>query len=100
MGFEIDIEVNNKHKAIKYDPLIQNLRSQYRTITFVNLSMSALGIYEASSYTILNMMNDLGIAKSVQISIIKKIMNIAVRSTYYIFYRRNKTWTDPALLHF
>ena len=100
MGFETNIEVNNKRKAIKYGPLIQDLRSQYRTITFINLSMSALGIYEASSDTILNMMNDLGIAKSVQISIIKKIMNIAVRSTYYIFCRRNKAWTDPALLHF
>ena len=100
VGFETNIEVNNKRKAIKYGPLIQDLRSQYRTITFINLSMSALGIYEASSDTILNMMNDLGIAKSVQISIIKKIMNIAVRSTYYIFCRRNKTWTDPALLHF
>ena len=99
-GFETNIEVNNKRKAIKYDPLIQDLRSQYRTITFINLSMSTLGIYEASSDTILNMMNDLGIAKSVQISIIKKIMNIAVRSTYYIFCRRNKTWTDPAWLHF
>ena len=100
VGFETNIEVNNKRKAIKYGPLIQDLRSQYRTITFINLSMSALGIYEASSDTILNMMNDLGIAKSVQISIIKKIMNIAVRSTYYIFCRRNKAWTDPALLHF
>ena len=100
VGFETNIEVNNKRKAIKYGPLIQDLRSQYCTITFINLSMSALGIYEASSDTILNMMNDLGIAKSVQISIIKKIMNIAMRSTYYIFCRRNKTWTDPALLHF
>ena len=100
VGFETNIEVNNKRKAIKYGSLIQDLRSQYRTITFINLSMSALGIYEASSDTILNMMNDLGIAKSVQISIIKKITNIAVRSTYYIFCRRNKTWTDPALLHF
>ena len=100
VGFEKNIEVNNKRKTIKYDPLIQDLRSQYRTITFINLSMSALGIYEASSDTILNMMNDLGIAKSVQISIIKKIMNIAVKSTYYIFCRRNKTWTESALLHF
>ena len=100
VGFKTNIEVNNRCKAIKYDPLIQNLRSQYRTNTFIDLSMSALGIYEASSDTILNMMNDLGIAKSVQISIIKKIMTIAVRSAYYIFCRRNKTWTDPALLHF
>ena len=94
------IEVNNKRKAMKYDPLIQDLRSQYRNIIFINLSMSALGIYEASSDTILTMMNDLGTEKSVRKFIIKKIMNIAVRSTYNIFCRRNKTWTDPALLHF
>ena len=85
---------------MKYDSLIQDLRSQYCTINFINLSMSALRIYKASSETILTMMNDLGIKKSVQKSIIKIIMYIAVRSTYYIFCRRNKTWTDPALLHF
>ena len=100
VGFQTNIEVNNKRKAMKYDPLIQDLRSQYRISTFINLSMSALGIHEASSDTILTMMNDLGIEKSVQKSLIKKIMNIAMRSTYYIFCRRNKTWTDPALLNF
>ena len=78
---------------MKYDPLIQDLRSQYRIINFINLSMSALGIYKASSDTILTMMKDLGIDNSVQKSIIKKIINIAVRSTY-------KMWTDPALLYF
>ena len=85
---------------MKYDPLIQDLRSQYRAINFINLSMSALGIYEASSDKILTMMKGLGIDNSVQKSILKKIINIAVRSTYYIFCRRNKTWTDPALLYF
>ena len=82
---------------MKYDPLIQDLCSQYRAI---NLSMSALGIYEASSDTILTMMEDLGIDNNVQSPIIKKIINIALQSTYYIFCRRNKTWTDPALLYF
>jgi len=53
--------------------------------------MSALGIIEASSDTILTMMKDLGIENSVQKSIVKKIMNIAVGSTYYTFCRRNKT---------
>ena len=37
---------------------------------------------------------------SVQKSIIKKIINIEVRSTYYIFCHKNKTCTDPALLYF
>ena len=79
MGFETNIELNSKRKAMKYDPLIQDLRSQYRAINFINLSMSALGIYEASSDTISTMMKDLGIDSSVQKSIIKKIISIAVR---------------------
>ena len=97
------LKFNSTEAGPKYK-VRPNLSFQTETVTsrtsYLRLAMSALGIYEASSDTILNMMNDLGIAKSVQISIIKKIMNIAVRSTYYIFCRRNKAWTDPALLHF
>jgi len=29
---------------------------------------------------------------------IKKITNIAIRTSYYIFCRRNKEWTDPELM--
>ena len=36
VGFETNIEVSNKCKAMKYDPLIQDLRSQYRNTTFIN----------------------------------------------------------------
>ena len=85
VGFETNIEVNSKSKAIKYDPLLQDLRSQYHTINFIYLSISAVGIYETSSDTILTMMKDLGIENSAQKSILKKIMNISVRSTCYIF---------------
>ena len=91
VGFETNIELNSKRKAMKYDPLIQDLLSQHYAINFINLSMSTLGIYKVSSDTILTMMKDLGIYNSVQQSIIKKIINNAVRSTYYIFCRRNKT---------
>ena len=44
--------------------------------------MSALGILGSSSNEILNMMEDLGIDNKVQISIVNKIMNIAMRCTY------------------
>ena len=91
VGFETNIELNSKRKAMKYDRLLQDLRSQYRAINFINPSMNALGIYDASSDMILTMMKDLGIKNSVRQSITKKIMNIAVRSTYYIFCRRNST---------
>ena len=100
MGFETSIEVNNKQKAMKYDPLLQDLRSQYRIISFKNLSMSAIGIYEELSDTILIKMKDLGIENSVRKIMPKKIINIAVTSKYYIFCRKIKTWTDPSLLHF
>ena len=54
---------------MKYDPHLQDLRSHYRTIHFINLSMSALGIYEASFNMILTMMKDLGIENGVQVHI-------------------------------
>ena len=56
---------------MKYDPLLQDLLSQYLTLNFINLSMNALGIYDASSDT--KDMKDLGIENSVQKSTIKKL---------------------------
>ena len=49
VGFETNIELNCEHKAMKYDLLINDLRPQYRTINVINLSVSSLGINEASS---------------------------------------------------
>ena len=43
----------------------------------------------------LDMMNDIGIDKKQQLNIIKKMMNIAIRATYYIFCYRNRTWDSP-----
>ena len=67
---------------------------------FVNIYMGALGMLESSSDSLLHMMKELGIDNSTQKVIIKKIMNIAVRCTYYVFCRRNKAWTNPELLNF
>ena len=62
--------------------------------------MGALGIFEFSSDSLLYMMKELGIDNSTQKSIIRKIMNIAVRFTYHAFCRRNEAWTNPELLNF
>ena len=48
----------------------------------------------------LDMMNDIGIDKKEQLYIIKKMMSIAIRATYYTFCCRNRTWDNPALMQF
>ena len=43
-------------------------------------------------------MNDIGIDKKQQLYIIKKMINIAIRATYYIFFCRNRNWVSPDLM--
>ena len=44
------------------------------------------------------MMNDIGIDKKQQLYITKKMINIAIRATYYIFCCRNRNLDSPDLL--
>ena len=44
------------------------------------------------------MMNDIGIDKKQQLYIIKKMINIAIRVTYYIFCCRNRNLDSPDLM--
>ena len=45
IGFETNLNNNAERKRLKYSRLVSDLRSQYKSITFVNLSMSSFGIY-------------------------------------------------------
>ena len=72
----------------------------YRCVKFVNLSMSSLGVFSDECSTFLDMMNDIGIDKKQQLYIIKKMINIAIRATYYIFCCRNRNWDSPDLMQF
>ena len=67
---------------------------------FANLSMSSLGVFFDECSTFFDMMNDIRIAKKQQRYIIKKMINIAVRATYYIFCCRNRNWDSPDLMQF
>ena len=99
-GVESKITINSDRKAAKYCPLFNSLRSKYTNIKFVNLSMSALGIFGSSSDSLLQMLQDLHFDNNFQQSIVMKASNIAIRCSYYIYCRRNKTWTSPELLNF
>ena len=47
--------------------------------------MSSLVVFYDECSTFLDMMNDIGIDKKQQLYITKKMINIAIRATYYIF---------------
>ena len=66
----------------------------------VNLSMSSLGVFSDACSKFLDMMNDIGIDKNQQRYIITKMINIAIRVTYYIFCCRNRTWDSLDLIQF
>ena len=46
------------------------------------------------------MMDDIGVDKKQQLYINKKMINIAIRATYYIFCCRNRNWESPELMQF
>ena len=46
------------------------------------------------------MLEDLKLDKNAQKHIIRKIINVAIRCSYYVFCRRNKSWTNHDLLDF
>ena len=55
IGFEKNLSNNAERKRLKYSRLVSDLRSQYKSVTFVNLSMSSLGIYANSCLSFLKM---------------------------------------------
>ena len=99
LGFETNIQANSVRKANKYTPLLQDLSSSYNKVIFINVSMDALGVMGASCDSFLSLLQDLSFDKVTQRRIMKTI-NIAIRSTYYIFWQSNKPWNNPELLNF
>ena len=62
--------------------------------------MSVLGALDSSCDSLMELLEDLDFAEKFRKRLISKIMNIAIRCTYYIFCRRNKEWTDPNMMDF
>ena len=102
VGFETNLHNNVDRKNAKYLCLIKDLRQsrKFTSVNFVNLSVSSLGVFDKECYSLLQMLNGIGLDKKHQEYCLKKITSLAIRTTYYIFCRRNKEWTNPDLLNF
>ena len=104
VSFESYLNNNAVRKKEKYLNLIKEMSRNYRRVKFVNLSMSSLGVFffffSDECSTLLDMMNDIGIDKKQKPYIIKKMINIAIGATYYIFCCRNRNSDSPDLMQF
>ena len=98
MGYESNLRSNAERKKQKYRELVQQLKNDLEKVNFINLSIRAWGINHKSTTDFIDMMKTLKFDKRTTNYTIKKITNIAIRPSYYIFSRRNKEWTDPELM--
>ena len=64
-------------------------------VVIINMIVIIIIIIIIIFIIVIIMMNEIGIDKKHQLYIIKKMINIAIRATYYIFCCRNRNWDSP-----
>ena len=100
MGHESNIQNNSIRKKQKYSELVRVLKDYYKSVIFVNISMSCLGAFANESISLLTMLDKLGFEKKQQDFSLKSMTTIAIRTTYCIFCNRNNEWNNPDLLSY
>ena len=100
IGFETNMELNSTRKREKYKALVDRLKKSYDDVVYANISMGACGFIEKDSKKFLDIMTKLKIPETEIQYLTKSIINVCIRTSYFIFCRRNKEWTKPELLSF
>ena len=102
VGHESNTVANTTRKAKKHEHLLNDsdLKRSHRKICFVNLVMTAIGIYSKRSEEFFKMLKDLNIDNTAATYISTKLKEICIRSSYYIFCMRTKEWTELDLMNF
>ena len=98
VGYESNLQVNANRKRQKYLDLIKEQEADYDKVKFVNLSLSTLGVFSRSSENFDGMLRSLKCDTKFCKYIKKKIVNMCIRTSYYIFCKRNKVWDNPKLM--
>ena len=96
VGFETNMKKNTERKGNHYKELISRLNNTYK-VRFVNLSMGGIGVIGKDS-NLQKIFMEMGLGKAETTYLIRRIINVCIRSTYYVFCQRNKPWEPPSLL--
>ena len=100
IGFESNLQTNATRKREKYQDLINKQLNYYEEEKFVNVSISSLGVFSETSLDLVEMLKDLEMDMHCRKYLVRKIINTCIRSTYYIFCKRNKEWDNPELMSY
>ena len=100
VGHESNLENNSICKKQKYSKLVKELKDHYKSVIFINISMSYSGVFANESRSLLTMFDKIGFDKKQQDFCVKRMTTIAIRTTYFIFCSRNKEWGNPTLLSY
>ncbi|CAB4018157.1 Hypothetical predicted protein [Paramuricea clavata] len=95
VGYESNLLVNANRKRQKYRDLINEQEADYNKVKFVNLSLSTLGVFGRSCENFDGMLSSLKCDAKYSKYIKKQIVNICIRTSYYVFCKRNKVWDNP-----
>ena len=98
IGFETILEKNRNAKNLRYNTLIQRLKTMYRKVKFINLSLGAIGVYSKSQDTFSDLLSNLEVDKAHSSYVLSKISNVCIRTTNCLLCLKDKDWTDPPLL--
>ena len=98
--YETNMPKNAQMKSNPYETTIDHLKSSLTCVNFVNLVVSALGISCKDSKTLITMFEDFKITRQEHAYPIRKISNIAIGTSYYIFCMKDKSWSDPKLMSY
>ena len=93
------INTNSERKKNNYSQLLEDLKSRYKKVKFINLSMGALGIYGDTCFNLKSVLKHLDVNENEVNYLIRKLCNICIQVTYFIFCKRNKAWDHPARYH-
>ena len=97
--YETNISKNISRKAQKYDQLIKDL-STTKDIVFINLVISSVGAIAKESKSLIDILEKIGLNDNEISATVIKLINITIRSSYFIFCKRDSEWPNPDLLTF
>ena len=95
--FETNFVKSREYKLKRYENLRDNMIRSNKNLTSFFIEFSSLGFYSHNSLDFTKFGKKLGVDVSRMIS---KCAEVCIRSSYYIFNRRNKDWTNPDTLLF
>ena len=95
--FETNFEQSRKYKETRYENLKSNLIEKNRNLKMLFIEFSSLGFCSTQSIEFSKWAKSVGVDVPRMLGICTEV---CIRSSYYIFNRRNKEWTNPVILKY